>query len=59
MPIIRANVHRETQVMTDAARWYQYLPAYVDVASHDTVEHGADEYVRYEGERVISTVEGY
>jgi transposase-like protein len=61
MPIIRANVHRETQVMTDAASWYKFLPAYVDVASHDMVEHGDAEYVRYEGERVISTntVEGY
>jgi hypothetical protein len=60
-PIIRANVHRESQVMTDAACWYKFLPAYVDVASHDTVEHGEHEYVRYEGERVISvnTVEGY
>jgi hypothetical protein len=47
--------------MTDAACWYKFLPAYVDVASHDTVEHGEHEYVRYEGERVISvnTVEGY
>jgi 6-pyruvoyl-tetrahydropterin synthase len=30
-------------------------------ASHDSVKHGADEYVRYEGDKVISTntVEGY
>jgi transposase-like protein len=61
MPIIRANVHRESQVMTDAASWYKFLPAYVDVASHDTVEHGEEEYVRYEDGRVITTntVEGY
>ena len=61
MPIIRTNVHRETAVMADAASWYKFLPAYVDVASHDTVEHGAEEYVRHEGDRVISTntVEGY
>jgi hypothetical protein len=60
MPIIRANVHRESAVMTDAASWYKFLPAYADVASHETVEHD-HEYVRYDGERVISTntVEGY
>jgi ISXO2-like transposase domain len=30
-------------------------------ASHETVKHSDDEYVRYEGERVVSTntVEGY
>ena len=61
MPIIRANVNRESAVMTDSASWYKFLPAYANVASHDTVEHSANEYVRYEGERVISTntVEGY
>jgi hypothetical protein len=37
------------------------LGAYVDVASHDVVEHGEHEYVRYEGEQVVSTnmVEDY
>jgi hypothetical protein len=45
--------------MTDEA------PHYDDIgrrfASHETVKHSADEYVRYDGERVISTntVEGY
>lgn len=61
IPIIRANVDRETAIMTDAAVWYKFLPTYVDIASHDTVEHSEEEYVRYEGNRVISTntVEGY
>jgi transposase-like protein len=61
LPIIRANVHRETAVMTDAASWYKLLPTYVDVASHDRVDHTNEEYVRYDGDRVISTntVEGY
>ena len=61
MPIIRANVQRESAVMTDSASWYRYLGAYVDIASHETVNHTAEEYVRYEGKRVISTntVEGY
>jgi hypothetical protein len=38
MPIIRANVNREGEVMTDAASWYKLLTLYMDVASHDTVE---------------------
>jgi ISXO2-like transposase domain len=61
LPIIRANVHRETAVMTDATSWYKLLPTYVDVASHDRVDHTNEEYVRYDGDRVISTntVEGY
>jgi transposase-like protein len=61
LPIIRANVHRESAVMTDAASWYKLMTLYVDVASHDTVKHEDDEYVRREGDRVISanTVEGY
>jgi transposase-like protein len=61
LPIIRANVHRDSAVMTDAASWYKLLPLYVDVASHDMAKHGEEEYVRYEGDRVISTntVEGY
>jgi hypothetical protein len=39
----------------------QVLARYVDVASHDAVEHGQHEYARYECERVIgaNTVEGY
>ena len=61
LPIIRANVNRESAVMTDAASWYKFLQASTGVASHDTVNHEKDEYVRREGERVISTntVEGY
>jgi transposase-like protein len=61
LPIIRANVHRDSAVMTDAASWYKLLPTYVEVASHDRVDHAKDEYVRYDGDRVITTntVEGY
>jgi transposase-like protein len=61
MPIIRANVHSKSAVMTDSASWYRFLPAYVTVASHDTVNHTKEEYVRYEGDKVITTntVEGY
>jgi transposase-like protein len=61
LPIIRANVNRESAVMTDSARWYQFLQQNTGVASHDTVKHEDYEYVRREGEKVISTntVEGY
>jgi hypothetical protein len=58
---IRANVNRESAVMTDSASWYKFLGAYVTIASHDTINHVDNEYVRREGEKTISTntVEGY
>jgi transposase-like protein len=61
IPIIRANVARETAVMTDQASWYKNLNKDGDFASHDAVHHEAEEYVRYEGEKTIhtNTVEGY
>jgi transposase-like protein len=61
MPIIKANIARETAIMTDSASWYKFLKNHVDIASHDTVNHGANVFVRIEGEKVITTntVEGY
>jgi transposase-like protein len=61
MPIIRANVAKETAVMTDEASWYKNLNKDGDFASHDAVNHTAREYGRYEGQKVITTntVEGY
>jgi transposase-like protein len=61
LPIIRANVNRESAVMTDAASWYRSLQGYTGIASHDTVHHEIEEYVRREGDKLISTntVEGY
>jgi transposase-like protein len=58
-PIVRANVARESELMTDEARHYDRLGQ--EFKSHDTVTHSAKEYVRREGKRVISTntVEGY
>ena len=56
--ILEENVSREAHLMTDESRLYRG----VDVAKHDTVQHSADEYVRYEkGKPVITTntVEGY
>lgn len=61
LPIIRANVDRASAVMTDAASWYKFLRANTGVASHDTVNHEEKEYVRRDGDKLISTntVEGY
>lgn len=58
-PIIRANIKRESEFMTDEARHYRDIGA--SFAAHDAVNHSKDEYVRYDGERLISTntVEGY
>jgi transposase-like protein len=55
MPIIRRNVAKETAMMTDEGGHYSRLGS--DFASHETVNHKADEYVR--GEAHTNTVEGY
>ena len=60
VPIIKANVSRETSMMTDAAQLYKYQ--LMDFASHDRVHHERDEYVRYvDLNHTIhtNTVEGY
>ena len=59
MPILRASVTLSTLMMTDEARYYNDIR--VEYARHDKVNHKLEEYVRYEGERVISTntVEGF
>jgi transposase-like protein len=59
LPIIRTNVRRESDLMTDQASWYKSVGK--EFASHGSVEHSKDEYVRREGVRVIhtNTVEGY
>jgi transposase-like protein len=58
-PILRANLSREAQLMTDKAAGYKIVGK--EFASHDAVDHSKDEYARYEGDKVISTntVEGY
>ncbi|MBR0975576.1 IS1595 family transposase [Bradyrhizobium japonicum] len=60
MPVIRANLSREAHLMTDELAAYKYI-AEVEGLQHDTVKHSKDEYVRREGDKVISTntVEGY
>jgi len=55
LPIIRANIQRETAIMTDEASWHRGL--YKDFASHEAVNHTLKEYVR--GTITTNTVEGY
>jgi transposase-like protein len=45
IPIIRANIHPQTTVMTDEHASYQHLGK--DFARHFSVNHSKDEYVRY------------
>jgi hypothetical protein len=61
LPIVRQNVSREAQLMTDEMGTYRHIAQKVEIASHDRVNHKNEEYVRKEGDRVISTntVEGF
>ena len=43
--IVRANVDRETTIMTDEGTWYNQMERHF--ASHETVNHSDYEYVRY------------
>jgi transposase-like protein len=58
-PIIDANIARETAMMTDQGASYPEILA--GFASHETVNHAREEYVRREGDKLVSTnvVEGY
>lgn len=55
VPVLRANIAKETTVMTDEAGQYTHLSK--DFASHRSVNHGAGEYGR--GEVHTNTVEGF
>ncbi len=64
VPVVRANVAREAKFVTDEASHYWEVGR--DFTRHDAVNHGLDEYARYErqadgSEYVIhtNTVEGY
>jgi transposase-like protein len=59
-PIVRQNVRRESGFMTDEARHYMEMGREFR-GGHDAVNHGREEYVRYEADKVITTntVEGY
>ncbi len=54
-PIIRANLSREARLMTDEGASYKVIGP--EFASHETVNHKAEEYVR--GDVTTNTVEGY
>jgi len=55
IPILRANIAKETAVMTDEAGQYTHLGN--DFASHASVNHGSGEYGR--GKVHTNTVEGF
>jgi transposase-like protein len=55
VPIVKANLARETHVMTDEAHSYRYLAHHF--AQHSHVNHRRGEYVR--GEVSSNTVEGF
>ncbi len=55
VPIIRANVAKETAIVTDEAGQYTKLGKVF--ASHEFVTHGSGEYVR--GDAHTNTLEGY
>jgi transposase-like protein len=55
IPIVKANVSRETTILSDEAPQYRNLGQ--DFASHAAVNHAAKEYVR--GAIHTNTVEGY
>jgi transposase-like protein len=53
--IVRDNIARESRLMTDESRLYMKVGK--EFASHETVTHSHDEYVR--GDVHTNTVEGY
>jgi len=55
IPIVKANVDRETRIMTDEAG--QYRNRLNDYAEHGVVAHNAGEYAR--GDIHTNTIEGY
>ena len=55
VPILRANIAKETAIMTDEAGQYAHLGK--EFASHEYVNHGAGEYGR--GEVHTNTLEGF
>jgi len=54
-PILRANIDLASRLMTDKAAGYR--PVGREFASHESVDHSKDEYVR--GDVTTNTVEGY
>jgi transposase-like protein len=55
LPILRANIAKESTIYTDEAKQYKNLGR--EFAAHDFTTHSAEEYVR--GDVHTNTVEGY
>lgn len=55
VPLMKANISRDSAVMTDSAWAYGSLPLHF--AKHETVNHTKDEYVR--GVAHTNTIEGF
>ena len=55
VPVVQKNIARETAMMTDEAMVYTEVGR--EFASHESVNHSKDEYVR--GSVTTNTVEGY
>ncbi len=55
IPVVMANIARESRVHTDESKLYSFLTPHF--AAHETVKHSADEYVR--GDVTTNTVEGF
>ena len=55
LPILKANIAKEATIHTDEVMQYDSL--YKHFAAHQSVNHGAEEYVR--GDVTTNTVEGY
>jgi transposase-like protein len=53
--IMRANIAKESRIHTDESKLYGIAPWHF--ASHETIKHSDDEYVR--GDVTTNTVEGY
>jgi transposase-like protein len=54
-PVVRQNIARESKLMTDEAT--RYVEVGQEFASHESVNHKAEEYVR--GDVHTNTIEGY
>ena len=57
VPILRENIRRESGLMTDEARHYMEVGREYD--SHDAVNHGKKEYVRYPTVMTYPSQEAY
>lgn len=55
LPIVNANIHKESVFMSDEARVYDNIGP--EFAAHGKINHGREEYVR--GVIHTNTVEGY